>query len=309
VPQEDQKLDMPVLFLIFNRPDLTEKVFGQIRKVKPKQLFIAADGPRESHPDDLEKCKKTRELVLGMIDWDCEVKTLFRDTNLGCGLAVSQAITWFFEHVEMGIILEDDCFPSIAFFFFCTELLKHFKESESIMHISGGSYLPDKFFGHNSYYFSKYPFIWGWATWREAWHKYDFKIVNKNLDTVLEIHDSIEEKEYWETIRRKISEGKIDTWDFRWNFSIWKENGISVVSTLNLIKNIGFNEDSTHIKRINPYYQKQKFYNSEIFGPIIHPKRIMPDQRADILVFNRYNLFLNKKSLLNRFVNTIYGRF
>ena len=117
-PYLKEGLDTPVLFLIFNRPDVTEKVFSQIKKATPKQLFIAADGPRAANAEDQVECAKTRQLVLDMIDWECEVKTLFREENLGCGLAVSQAITWFFEHVEMGIILEDDCYPDLSFFRF-----------------------------------------------------------------------------------------------------------------------------------------------------------------------------------------------
>jgi hypothetical protein len=122
--ESHKRFETPILFLIFNRPDLTHIVFNRIREVKPKYLFVAADGPREDHPEDQRKCEEARTKVLNSIDWDCEVKTLFRDKNLGCGLAVSQAITWFFGHVEEGIILEDDTLPSISFFQFCQELLK-----------------------------------------------------------------------------------------------------------------------------------------------------------------------------------------
>ena len=110
----------PVLFVIFNRPDTTQKVFNAIRQAKPKQLFVAADGPREGKEGEKEKCEQVREII-EQIDWDCEVKTLFRDKNLGCKIAVSSAIDWFFENVEEGIILEDDCLPSQSFFWYCQE--------------------------------------------------------------------------------------------------------------------------------------------------------------------------------------------
>ena len=103
-----EQFDTPILFLIFNRPDLTARVFDRIREVQPKYLYVAADGPRIDKPEDVEKCESARKVVLDQIDWPCELKTLFRQENLGCGIAVSQAINWFFEHVEQGIIIEDD---------------------------------------------------------------------------------------------------------------------------------------------------------------------------------------------------------
>ena len=130
----------PILFLIFNRPDVTKCVFEEIRKQKPQYLYLAADGPRANKPGEYEKCILAREVVLEGIDWNCELKTLYRDENLGCGKAVSEAITWFFEHVEEGIILEDDCLPNNSFFTFCSELLDRFRTTDKIMHISGNNF-------------------------------------------------------------------------------------------------------------------------------------------------------------------------
>ena len=129
-------LNTAVLFLVFNRPDTTRQVFEAIRKAKPPRLYVAADGPREDHPGEDEKVREIRDYVMNNIDWDCEIKTLFRDKNLGCKYAVSGAITWFFENEEMGIILEDDCLPSQSFFWYCEELLKKYKDIDTIMHIN-----------------------------------------------------------------------------------------------------------------------------------------------------------------------------
>src|SRR5688572_19370360 len=103
--------DTPVLFIIFNRPDLTKQVFEAIRKAKPSRLYIAADGPRENILGEGEKCNEARRIASD-IDWECKVRTLFRDENLGCGKGPTNAITWFFSHETEGIILEDDCLPS-----------------------------------------------------------------------------------------------------------------------------------------------------------------------------------------------------
>ena len=146
----------PILFLIFNRPDLTKQVFDKIREIKPLHLFIAADGPRGDKYEDQELCRKTKEIV-SLIDWECEIKTLFRDENLGCGRAVSEAISWFFEHVEEGIILEDDCLPSSTFFNYCEILLEKYRWDNNIMHIGGTNFQNGIKRGNADYYFSKIP--------------------------------------------------------------------------------------------------------------------------------------------------------
>ena len=135
-----EPLKSPVLFLVFNRPDTTRRVLEAIRQAQPSQLFIAADGPREGKSGEAEKCADVRRIVNEGIDWDCEVKTLFRDKNLGCKVAVSRAIDWFFEHVEEGIILEDDCLPHPTFFRFCEELLNKYRDDERIGQISGDNF-------------------------------------------------------------------------------------------------------------------------------------------------------------------------
>jgi hypothetical protein len=304
VQQEDPEFDTPILFLIFNRPDLTEKVFGQIRKIRPKQLFIGADGPRKDKLGEDEKCQETRQLVLDMIDWDCEVKTLFREENLGCGLAVSQAITWFFEHVEIGIILEDDCYPHLSFFEFCEKMLDYYKEDEEVMHISGGSYLPPKHFNKDTYYFSKYPFVWGWATWQNAWNKYDFNI-QESHDFIEKVHSSKHEQKYWQNIYKNIKNGKLDTWDWIWNFTLWNHRGISLNSTRNRIKNIGFNSSATHTKSPSWIYAKIPFAK-ETKLIVNHPSHKKINKQADQLVFSYYNL--GAIPFFVKFKNWIYGR-
>ena len=165
----------PVLFLIFNRPETTIQVFSAIKKAQPNRLYIAADGPRPEYPDEVNHCKIARTIATN-VDWDCEVKTLFRDQNLGCRLAVSQAIDWFFEQEPEGIILEDDCLPNQSFFWFCKELLEKYRNETRIMHIGGTNFQFGKNRTNYSYYFSRYAHIWGWASWRREWKYYDEKL-------------------------------------------------------------------------------------------------------------------------------------
>jgi hypothetical protein len=263
----------PVLLIVFNRPDLTQEVFNKIKQVKPDQLFIAADGPRINRSDDVIKCNESRKIV-EQIDWECDLKLLFREENLGCKIAVSSAITWFFENVEAGIILEDDCVPDISFFSFCAELLEKYKDDERIMQINGTNLL-GKVRIKESYFFSNYVLPWGWATWRRAWKKYDIEMIGldnfKRSGQIKELVSSKSEAEHWLGIFEHVKIEKVDTWDHQWHFACWYNNGISITPKCNLISNIGFRIDATHTK-IN-----KSIFSSMKTIPInftIHPQNI-----------------------------------
>ncbi|MCX6295889.1 MAG: nucleotide-diphospho-sugar transferase, partial [Bacteroidetes bacterium] len=279
-------LDTPVLFLIFNRPDVTELVFDAIKKVKPKKLFIAADGPRAHKDGEKEKCEETRKLVLDRIDWDCEVKTLFREKNLGCKYAVSGAISWFFENVEEGIILEDDCVPDSSFFYYCGELLKKYKDEPSVMHIGGNYYNSNRANKSDSYYFSSYIEIWGWATWRRAWKLYDpeMSIFPKLKQTpyLQNIFKTEQEKEFWTSCFNSSFESKIDTWDYQWVFCIYSNSGIAINPFTNLVANFGFRDDATHTTDYHPAFSNMK---AETMSTIIHPKEIKVSWKDDNITF------------------------
>ena len=169
-------LKTAVLFLVFNRLDATKQVFETIQKAKPPRLYIAADGARNNKDGESEKVKAVHDLILDNIDWQCEIKTLFREKNLGCKYAVSGAISWFFKNEEMGIILEDDCLPNQSFFWFCEELLKRYKDNMKIWHIGGASFQNGIKRGYADYYFSKYNHVWGWASWASRWKFYDTEL-------------------------------------------------------------------------------------------------------------------------------------
>jgi hypothetical protein len=239
-------LNTAVLFLIFNRPGLTKQVFERIREVEPKVLFIGADGPRDDK--DVLLCKQTRDIVLQHIDWPCEVKTLLRDENLGCKIAVSSAITWFFENVEQGIILEDDCLPDISFFSFCEELLKKYETDESIWHIGGNNYLLSEV-GDGSYYLSKIPLSWGWATWKRAWKHFDAAIQNYNPHDKNIFFSDEEIDNYWNDIFNSIKvKGTKNIWDFQWANALFLNKKFSLLPQYNLVKNIGFGAKALHTK-------------------------------------------------------------
>jgi len=289
----------PILFLIFNRPAQTKKVLEAIREIKPRYLYIAADGPRSNKPGEDNQCAITRKLVLDSIDWDCKVVTLFRDKNLGCGKAVSEAITWFFENVEEGIILEDDCLPEKSFFTFCENLLEIYRHNEQIMHIGGSNFQNRNHNTANSYYFSNYIHIWGWATWRRAWKLYEFNIPN-TLDAKFQYllkvkFSNIFARTFWRNNFETVGQGKIDTWDVQWVYSIYKNSGFGITPEVNLISNIGFGDDATHTTSFNARSAERPLKS---LNGLHHPKKIRINKKADKYTFktqfehgnNRFNL-------------------
>ncbi len=298
--------ETPVLFLVFNRLDTTKQVFAKIREIQPRQLFVGADGARVGKEGEAEKVTAVRKYILDNIDWDCEVKTLFREQNLGCGKAVSEAITWFFDNVEQGIILEDDTLPDLSFFRFCEELLNYYKDDEKVMHIGGSNFQNGKRHGTASYYFSKYIHIWGWATWRSAWAKYKFQMdfnYIQYLDTYIKLPKK--ENEYWQKVYSEVAEGKIDTWDVQWAYSCWINDGLSVTPNINLIENVGFGVDATHTVQNNNLIIKNnkplKIENT------IYTSTIKLCYKADRYVFK--NIFDTKVDFINKLRNISYKYF
>ena len=278
----------PLLLIVFNRPEETFRVFEQIRKAQPEKLFIAADGPRENKIGENEKCQVVRTIT-DKIDWKCEVIKLFQDKNLGCKIAVSSALTWFFKNVEEGIILEDDCLPSPDFFTFCEDLLEKYRNNAKIMHISGANYQFGKKYGNASYYFSNYPHIWGWASWRRAWEKYDVNLADldefKKNKSIRKIATEPKEQEYWLKRFESVKKGEFDTWDYQWVFACWNNEGVSVSPNYNLVTNIGFGNEATHTISETPIANMLL----EKLGTIIHPTKILINRKADNFIFE--NIF------------------
>ncbi len=242
----------PILYLIFNRPDLVEQSFAQVRAARPERLFIAADGPRPGRDGEAELCRQSRSVV-DRIDWGCEVRTLFHDENLGCRQAVGTAITWFFEQVEEGIILEDDCVADVSFFPFCAELLERHRDHERVMCVSGESYGGDTLWGsRGSYSFSAIPLFWCWATWRRAWAQYDDNLGAATTRAIRrQLTASLKNPlfaRYWLSALAQAADGTIDSWGYRWTYSVLRANGLCAIPRANLVSNIGCDARATHTR-------------------------------------------------------------
>lgn len=247
-------MKIPVLFIIFNRPETEAVVFNRIHEYRPDRLYVAADGPRDNKPGEKELCEAARDIVRH-VDWPCEVRTLFQDSNLGCGLGVSTAINWFFNNEEYGCIVEDDVLPSLDFFRFCETALPRYKEEDKVMLIS--SFVPESRNTESSGCgFSRYANIWGWASWKRAWSHFDLEMQQARSAPIMAwirfyglflgiyLHYCCKKlyASYLET-------GKWHTWDYQWTFTLFVENGFSLVPYVNLTRNVGIGVgDGTHFE-------------------------------------------------------------
>ncbi len=283
-------LNTAVLFLVFNRLDTTKQVFEAIRQAKPPRLYVAADGARETKEGEAEKVKAVREYIISNIDWECEVKTLFREQNYGCKMAVSSAITWFFENEEKGIILEDDCLPSQSFFWFCEELLEKYKDDMRVWHIAGNNF----HFGWKrdedySYYFSYYGSIWGWASWKSRWQSYDVEMKNyeeiKSKNYFWDVFGNHEEANFRISNFDDIKKG-LNTWDFQWAYTRFINSGLSIVPVENLVKNLGFGEDATHTHSKNDRRADMDIFDIKL--PLSNPKFLIRDKQSDDKYFSEF---------------------
>lgn len=304
------QLQTAVLFLVFSRLDTTKQVFEAIRQAKPPRLYIAADGARPNREGEDKKVQAVRDFITQNIDWDCEVKTLFRDKNLGCKYAVSSAITWFFENEEQGIILEDDCLPSQSFFWYCEELLTRYKDDPDIYLISGDSRGPESFNMQEEYGFCKYPLIWGWASWRSVWESYDAELTDWpeiRSSLLKQVSCNSSTVRFWNNIFDKMYNKKIDTWDFQFSYLLLKNQAKCIVPKVNLITNVGFGADATHTFSTDSVAaNRQRF---EMIIPLIHNSSKESEEKInmfyDATEFTSPTLL---KRLINKAWRTIAGK-
>ena len=281
--KSEHPLNSAVLFLVFNRLETTKQSFEAIRQAKPPRLYIAADGARETKEGEEERVISVRDYVTSNIDWECELLTLFRKENLGCGKAVSNAITWFFDNEEEGIILEDDCLASPDFFRFCDLMLDRYRNDDRIGHICGCNFQDGILRDEGDYYYSKLTHVWGWASWKRVWSKYDFSM--NGLEKAIEndflsglVDNDWNKKTFYNTFTRT-KHGEIDTWDYQYMFLNQVNGHLSIIPNYNMITNIGFNIDGTHT--FDPNSPMSNISFNELPVEIVHPVFIFQNRIAD----------------------------
>lgn len=290
-----------VLLITFNRPEQTRHVIQSLKENKIKRLYIANDGPRPGNLEDVNAREEIKSIISG-IDWECTVHTNFREENLGGGPGPATAISWAFEHEDRLIILEDDCVPANCFFDYCSEMLERYKDDTRIWHISGNNY-NEEFELPHSYTFSHFCHIWGWATWKRCWDKYDLYLSKiDQFEAIGGLDNVLPERKMsrFYTIKyHLISDNrsvKPYTWDYQLGFTIYSNNGLCIVPKNNLVKNIGYIGEHTS-KKLDVH----DFNISENFSIESHPAFIVPNREYDIYHFK--NFITRKKPLSYRIVN------
>lgn len=244
-------MEVPLLLLTFNRPDLLRQQLEWLRPVAPNRVYVSSDGPRLNRPDDAALVRESRRLIDTAIDWPCRLIRKYEPANLGCGLGVSSAISWFFSMETEGIILEDDCHLSPTYFQYARDLLSRYRDDTSIGGISA-----DFKFGAcdrpaTHYATTRFPQVWGWATWRRVWEGYDFRLNTwtgslSSLDGIADLGPAA--RAYWIENFNKVKNSRLDTWDFQLTHLAFSRGYRFVHPLRNLVSNIGFRRDATHTR-------------------------------------------------------------
>ena len=249
---------VPILYIVFNRPTETQQSFEALRKIKPSKLYISADGPRQHKPDDFDKSQEVKSIV-SKIDWDCEVKTLFHDNNLGCRVAPETALEWFFKNETEGIIIEDDIIPNAGFFEFCQTMLERYRNDPTVFSVNGcslGYHNPKEPYGATRYFN-----MWGWATWRRSyelvqktWSAYTPEMgvdndptMKKNLHLPYIFKGNAKWRQHWQGLFNDVYYKRIDTvWDYQWTYTVLKTSQFCIRPSDNFVVNIGSGAEATH---------------------------------------------------------------
>ena len=279
--------DVPVLLIIWRRPDILRQVIDAIRPVAPIRLFVACDGPRPDCPDEARKVAATRQVIEQDINWPCQIERLYSDENQGCSAGPIRAITWFFDQVEEGIILEDDCVPHPDFFPYCATLLERYRHDSRVWCISGNNFQNGHWRGEASYFFSHIPLIWGWATWRSCWSQYNKSLLSWPAFRESSLLESILHDEcmryYWSNKwDQTYMNNRVTWWDYQWVYTCISNGGLAAHPNLNLIHNIGTGPDATHT--IGGIIEHQ--LSDRSMQPIRHPEFIVSDCAADRFLFD-----------------------
>lgn len=296
-------LNTPILFIVFNRIDTARRVFNTIKQAKPRRLYIACDGPRKNRPEEKVACQQTRDLV-DQVNWECDVFTMFLEDNLGPSKGPYSFIKWFFSKEEQGIILEHDCLPHPDFFFYCEELLNKYKNTPQIGAISGPNFVSESH-ATNSYTYTIYNHIWGWATWRRTIDKYslDLSMYSKqDLNKILNLYFTTQiEKLYWKTIFKQIKKGEIPTWDYYLTFCLWFNQLLSISPNKNLVSNIGFGEGA-----VNTTDAKSPLANRETYPilPLIDNSTIEQNKQQEQNYFKE--IIMENKSTFRLYIKIIF---
>jgi len=272
----------PLLLVGYNRPEQTAAVLGVLEALRPRVLYAVVDGPKDS-TEDQAKVAAVRDVILNKVTWECDLHLKFRETNLGCGKGMAGALEWFFSENPSGIVLEDDLVPDLTFFSFCEELLERFRDDSRVWGIGGDNSFGAETQDGASYGFTRYPLIWGWASWADRWELYDGQLTSWREDDVSWLH-ARERKYFSRILGRLVRDGHPDTWDYQLTATVFMENGLWVYPAQNLVTNIGFSDSATHTKNSS---EPRANVASKALQNLQHPSFVSANVDLDKSIFKR----------------------
>jgi hypothetical protein len=273
----------PILMILFRRHASLAAQIDILRTLHPARLYVFADGPR--HAADDADCQRARAALAG-IDWPCDLRRKFMETNLGCGKGPATAMDWFFEHEPEGIILEDDLLPHPDFFQFCAELLGRYRDDPRVMEISGTNRLGQWAAGERSYCFSQWGSECGWATWRRAWQHFDYTVrawANPAARTRLRpvLRHPMRIAFLSRILNRTLQNpAAVTWWDYQWAFAKMLNGGLAAVPSVNLVRNVGCDSCSHHDRDATHTFAVENKLEGIAF-PLQHPAEPGPDRAYD----------------------------
>lgn len=288
----------PILVITFNRADHVRNVLTEIRKVQPTELYITQDGPRAGRRDDEPKIQAVRDVIKEMVNWSCNLHTHFNEANLGCGRGPYEAISWFFKHVEYGIILEDDIVPHPMFWPYMEDLLERYKDDERVGMVCAHN-LQRRYCGSKSYYFTyAMEGTLGWGTWRRVWRDFEFDIpfdANKfaiSLKKNYKFPNALVQKEC-AFYKKHLSKDRHDCWDIQFDYYLLVNHYLNARANSCLTSHEGDDADATHQGYLNPNYKMS--VNAPLFETIQHPKSVSIHWKERIRVYWRSIKYLTTK--------------
>lgn len=252
-----------VLIIFFNRPEPLKKVFESVRQAKPRRLFLAQDGARESKRETDEAGIRACREIVSKVDWPCEVLTNYSEKNLTCDEREFSAISWAFQYTDRLIILEDDCVPCPSFYPMCDYLLEKYKDDERIQQISGFNRLEDYHNYPYDYMISTVSAGYGWATWKRVWdeveklHDLDFLDDHDYMDHLFDdaircmdkSHAGYRERGHYVRQRNRELQ-KTYSWEYAFGIQRVLSNSLVITPRKNMVQNIGTTVDSTHTNEL-----------------------------------------------------------
>jgi hypothetical protein len=277
-----------VVVFLYRRPALVRELLLILREQKPERIWLVADGPKNGAEKLL--CEEARREAEGAITWPCEIRRVYAERNLGLKQRIETGLDAVFAQEEQALILEEDCHPTPDFFPFCETLLEKYRNEPMVGAISGNCFLPMGINMTTDYSFSRYPHIWGWATWARAWNKYDRKSWAWPKDGFRRFFPEADPKEmaYWDRIFGRIASGQFSTWDYGWISWFWMNGWVAITPGQNLVRNAGFGPEATNTRDVSVETGMER--HGRLKPPFRGPNKIQADLVLDRAVFQNHLL-------------------